>query len=231
MHYERIEPAVFLERTNRFAAVVETARGRELCHVKNTGRCRELLLPGAEIYVQRNDRAGRKTKLDLITVRKDGHLVNVDSQVPNDVAAEWVLKSGFVSPEAVVKREKTYGNSRFDLYMEDGKRRIFMEVKGVTLEEEGVARFPDAPTERGIKHLNELIKARADGYEAAILFVIQMDYVKYMEPNYRTHAAFGEVLEQAAASGVQVMAIDCMIEADSICPGKIINVNLLKMHK
>ena len=231
MHYKRIEPAVFLERTNRFVAVVETARGRELCHVKNTGRCRELLVPGAEIYVQRNDRDGRKTKLDLITVRKDGHLVNIDSQVPNDMAAEWVLKSGFVSPEAVVKREKTYGNSRFDLYMEDGKRRIFMEVKGVTLEEEGVARFPDAPTERGIKHLNELMKARADGYEAAILFVIQMDYVKYMEPNYRTHAAFGEALEQAAASGVQVMAIDCMIEADSICPGKIINVNLLKMHK
>ncbi|MCI7098368.1 MAG: DNA/RNA nuclease SfsA [Lachnospiraceae bacterium] len=230
MHYKRIEPAVFLERTNRFVAVVETARGRELCHVKNTGRCRELLVPGAEIYVQRNDRDGRKTKLDLITVRKDGHLVNIDSQVPNDMAAEWVLKSGFVSPEAVVKREKTYGNSRFDLYMEDGKRRIFMEVKGVTLEEEGVARFPDAPTERGIKHLNELMKARADGYEAAILFVIQMDYVKYMEPNYRTHAAFGEVLEQAAASGVQVMAIDCMIEADSICPGKIISVNLLKKH-
>ena len=133
MHYDEIEPAVFLERPNRFTAVVETARGREVCHVKNTGRCKELLIPGAEIYVQRNHKAGRKTQLDLITVRKGDHLINMDSQVPNYVAAEWVLKSGFVSPEADVKLEKTYGNSRFDLYIEDGARRIFMEVKGVTL--------------------------------------------------------------------------------------------------
>lgn len=230
MHYEDMEPAVFLERPNRFIAYVETARGREICHVKNTGRCRELLVPGAQVYVQRNHNPARKTPLDLITVRKGERLINMDSQVPNRVAAQWVRESGFVSPEAVVKQEKTWGNSRFDLYMEDGNRKIFMEVKGVTLEEDGVVRFPDAPTERGVKHLKELMAACAHGYEAAVLFVIQMEHVRYLEPNDRTHAAFGETLRQAAAAGVQVMAIDCHIETDGIEPGNRVEV-LLKMHK
>ncbi|MDD7388158.1 MAG: DNA/RNA nuclease SfsA [Lachnospiraceae bacterium] len=226
MYYENMESAVFLERPNRFIAYVETARGREICHVKNTGRCRELLVPGAQIYVQRNHNPARKTPLDLITVRKGDRLINMDSQVPNRVAARWVLESGFVSPEAVIKPEKTWGNSRFDLYMEDGDRKIFMEVKGVTLEEDGVVRFPDAPTERGVKHLKELAAACAHGYEPAVLFVIQMDHVKYLEPNDWTHAAFGEALRQAASAGVQVMAIDCHIETDRIEPGKRVEVRL-----
>ncbi len=226
MYYENIEPAIFLERPNRFVAWVETHAGREICHVKNTGRCRELLVPGAEIYVQRNDNPARKTPLDLITVRKGTRLINMDSQVPNRVAAQWVLDSGFVSKQAVVKGEKNFGNSRFDLYIEDGKRKIFMEVKGVTLEDNGVVRFPDAPTERGVKHLKELTAARAEGYEAAVLFVIQMEQVLYLEPNDRTHAAFGQALRQAAEAGVQVLAIDCQIKPDEIVPGKPVKVCL-----
>lgn len=224
MRYEEMEPAVFLERPNRFIAYVETACGREICHVKNTGRCKELLVPGAEIYVQRNHNPARKTPLDLITVRKGNRLINMDSQVPNRVAAQWLRESRFVSPQAVIKPEKKYGNSRFDLYIEDGYRKLFMEVKGVTLEENGVVRFPDAPTERGIKHLKELAAAVSDGYEAAVLFVIQMNQVKYLEPNDRTHAAFGDALRQAAAAGVQVLAIDCQVEIDGIYPGNLVPV-------
>ena len=230
MHYKEIEPAVFLARSNRFIAWVDTDRGREICHVKNTGRCRELLIPGVQVYVQRNHNPSRKTPLDLITVKKGTRLINMDSQVPNRVAAQWVLESGFVSPGALVKAEKKYGNSRFDLYMEDGDRRIFMEVKGVTLEEDGIARFPDAPTERGVRHLKELISAREEGYETAILFVIQMEQVKYLQPNDRTHAAFGQALREAAAAGVRVMAIDCIVETDGIEPGNRVEV-ILKMHK
>lgn len=226
MKYLNIEQARFKERPNRFIAYVETVHGREICHVKNTGRCRELLVPGAEIYVQRNDNPARKTPLDLITVRKGTRLINMDSQVPNRVAAQWVLDSGFVSKQAVVKGEKNFGNSRFDLYIEDGKRKIFMEVKGVTLEDNGVVRFPDAPTERGVKHLKELTAARAEGYEAAVLFVIQMEQVLYLEPNDRTHAAFGQALRQAAEAGVQVLAIDCQIKPDEIVPGKPVKVCL-----
>ncbi len=226
MHYEKIEPAIFLERPNRFVAWVETRTGREICHVKNTGRCRELLIPGTEIYVQRNENPSRKTPLDLITVRKGNRLINMDSQVPNRVAAQWVMESGFVSEQAVVKMEKTFGNSRFDLYIEDGERKIFMEVKGVTLEDNGVVRFPDAPTERGVKHLKELMTARAEGYEAAVLFVIQMEQVQYLEPNDQTHAAFGQALRQAAEAGVQVLAIDCRIKPDEIVPGKPVKVRL-----
>lgn len=224
MYYGEMERAVFLERPNRFIAYVETAEGQEICHVKNTGRCKELLVPGAEVYVKRNHNPARKTPLDLITVRKGERLINMDSQVPNRVAEEWLQKSSFVSPQAVIKPEKKYGNSRFDLYIEDGNRKIFMEVKGVTLEEDGVVRFPDAPTERGVKHLKELAAARLDGYEAAVLFVIQMNQVKYLEPNDRTHAAFGDALRQAAAAGVQVMAIDCRVEIDGIYPGELVDI-------
>ena len=226
MNYGKMERAVFLERPNRFIACVETALGREICHVKNTGRCRELLVPGAEIYVKRNQNPNRKTRLDLITVRKGTRLINMDSQAPNDIAEEWLRKSSFVSSQAVIQREKKYGNSRFDLYIEDGKRKIYMEVKGVTLEEEGVVRFPDAPTERGVKHIKELMSARLDGYETVLLFVIQMDRVKYLEPNNKTHAAFGEALRQAKAAGVQIMAIDCHVEIDAIVPGEMVGVRI-----
>ncbi|MBR5584234.1 MAG: DNA/RNA nuclease SfsA, partial [Lachnospiraceae bacterium] len=197
MKYSNIEQARFLERPNRFIAYVETDNGREICHVKNTGRCKELLPPGAVVYVERNDNPARKTKLDLIGVKKGSYLINMDSQAPNAAVKEWLMEGHLFSDQAKIYAEKTYGESRFDFYIEDGSRRAFMEVKGVTLEEDGICRFPDAPTERGIKHIKELVKCMEDGYEAYILFVIQMSPVKYLEPNDVTHKAFGDALREA----------------------------------
>ncbi len=214
MKYQNIERAVFIERPNRFIAYVETDRGREICHVKNTGRCRELLIPDATVYVQRNDNPSRKTKLDLIGVEKNQYLINMDSQAPNDAVKEWLMAGNLFSAQARIYSEKTYGDSRFDFYIEDGERKAFMEVKGVTLEIDGVCRFPDAPTERGVKHIKELVKCMEDGYEAYILFVIQMSPVKYLEPNDITHQAFGDALREAFKAGVHVMARDCRITAD-----------------
>lgn len=216
MKYSNIEQARFKERPNRFIAYVETEQGREVCHVKNTGRCKELLQPDAVVYVQRNDDPARKTKLDLICVEKTPYLVNMDSQAPNGAVKEWLQAGNLFSKNAVIYSEKTYGESRFDFYIEDGERKAFVEVKGVTLEENGVCRFPDAPTERGVKHIRELIKCRSDGYEAYILFVIQLSPVKYLEPNDVTHKAFGDALREAAKAGVHVMARDCKITIDSM---------------
>lgn len=216
MRYKNIEPAIFLERPNRFIAYVEQAGRREICHVKNTGRCKELLLPGASIYVQRQSNPARKTALDLIAVKKGEKLINMDSQIPNKVAEEWLKKGNLCSRSAKIRPECKYGNSRFDFYMEDGERKAFIEIKGVTLEENGIARFPDAPTERGVKHIRELIDCRQEGYEAFILFVIQMKGVSMMEPNDMTHAAFGEALREAAAAGVQILAYDCRVSPDEI---------------
>lgn len=216
MKYLNIEQAIFKERPNRFIAYVETKNGREICHVKNTGRCRELLTPDAVVYVQRNDNPARKTKLDLIGVEKGQYLVNMDSQAPNAAVKEWLKEGNLFSRQAKIFSERTYGESRFDFYIEDGDRRAFMEVKGVTLEEDGVCRFPDAPTERGVKHIRELMQCMEDGYEAYILFVIQMSPVKYLEPNDRTHQAFGNALREAAKKGVHVMARDCRIMTDSM---------------
>lgn len=216
MKYSNIERAYFKERPNRFIAYVETEEGREICHVKNTGRCRELLTPDAVVYVQRNNNPARKTKLDLIGVEKGDYLINMDSQAPNAAVKEWMQAGNVFSKNAVVYSEKTYGESRFDFYIEDGERKAFMEVKGVTLELDGVCRFPDAPTERGVKHIRELIKCMEDGYEAYILFVIQMSPVKYLEPNDATHKAFGEALREAAKAGVHVMARDCKVTIDSM---------------
>ena len=172
MKYSNIEEARFLERPNRFIAYVETIHGREICHVKNTGRCKELLQPNALIYVQRNDNLARKTPLDLIGVKKNEYLINMDSQAPNAAVKEWLQAGNLFSENAKIYSEKTYGESRFDFYIEDGDRKAFMEVKGVTLESDGICRFPDAPTQRGVKHIKELIKCKEDGYEAYILFVI-----------------------------------------------------------
>lgn len=216
MKYLNMEQALFQERPNRFIAYVETKYGRELCHVKNTGRCKELLTPNAVVYVQRNDNPARKTKLDLIGVKKGDYLINMDSQAPNGAVKEWLQAGNLFSKDAKIYQERTYGESRFDFYIEDGDRKIFMEVKGVTLEEDGVCRFPDAPTERGVKHIRELIRCMEDGYEAYLLFVIQMSPVKYLEPNDRTHKAFGDALREAAKAGVHVMARDCRIETDGI---------------
>ena len=216
MRYEKMEPAVFLERPNRFVAYVEQAGRREICHVKNTWRCRELLVPGAELYVQRSDNPARKTALDLIAVKKGNQWVNMDSQAPNKAAAEWLRQGGLGCREITIRPEYKYGDSRFDFFLEADGRKAFMEVKGVTLEEDGIARFPDAPTERGVKHIRELIRCLDAGYEAYVFFVIQMKGVRAFEPNDRTHPAFGEALREAAKKGVQILAYDCVVRPDEM---------------
>lgn len=216
MKYQNIESAIFLERPNRFVAYVELGGEREKCHVKNTGRCRELLVPGAEVYLQRAEKPNRKTSYDLIGVKKGKRIVNMDSQIPNYAVREWLEKGGLFETITQLRPETKYGNSRFDFYLEAEGKRIFMEVKGVTLEEEGIARFPDAPTERGVKHIHELMECKKDGCEAYIFFVIQMKGIKSFEPNDRTHPAFGEALRQAAAAGVHILAYDCQVTEDSI---------------
>lgn len=216
MRYENIEEAVFLKRPNRFIAHVMRDGQEEICHVKNTGRCRELLVPGASVFIEKSSNPARKTKYDLIGVRKGDILVNMDSQVPNKAVQEWLQKGELFPDLMLIRPETKYGDSRFDFYLEAGSRKIFMEVKGVTLEEDSTARFPDAPTERGVKHINELVKAVREGYEAYILFVIQMKGVKSFEPNDRTHPEFGEALRAAARAGVNVLAYDCIVEPDSI---------------
>ena len=216
MRYEHMEPARFVSRPNRFVAYVEQNGRQEICHVKNTGRCKELLLPGAELYVQRSDNPARKTALDLISVKKGEQWVNMDSQAPNKVVAEWLKAGRLGATDIYVKPECKYENSRFDFYLEYAGRKAFMEVKGVTLEEDGVARFPDAPTERGVKHMEELMRCVKDGYDAYVCFVIQMKGVTRLEPNDRTHPAFGETLRRAAEAGVKVLAYDCLVKPDEL---------------
>ena len=218
MKYERIEPAVFLERPNRFVAhvLLEGQAEKTVCHVKNTGRCRELLVPGTAVYVQRAANPERKTGYDLICAVKNGNLVNMDSQAPNEAAAEWLAKGNLFSKGAKIRREVRHGGSRFDLYIEDGERKAFMEVKGVTLEEGGIAKFPDAPTERGVKHVEELAACCGEGYEAWLLFVVQMKGVRFLTPNDDTHPAFGAALRKAAAAGVRILAADCLVTADTM---------------
>ena len=226
MHYENMEPAVFISRPNRFVAYVEQAGKQEICHVKNTGRCRELLIPGAELYVQRSDNPARKTALDLISVKKGAQWVNMDSQAPNKAAAEWLKNGGLGTKEILVRPEYQSENTRVDFYLETEGRKAFMEVKGVTLEEDGTARFPDAPTERGVKHIRELMRCLDDGYEAYILFVIQMKGVHAFEPNDRTHPAFGETLREAAGKGVRILAYDCLVKPDEMTIDQRIEVHL-----
>ena len=226
MQYERMEEATFKSRPNRFIAHVVTGRGEEVCHVKNTGRCRELLVPDARIWVQRSNNPNRKTAIDLIAVEKAGQVVNMDSQIPNKVAEEWIRAGHLFSEQVQIRPETRFGNSRFDLYLEEGDRKMFLEVKGVTLEEDGVARFPDAPTERGVKHMEELISCKEAGYEAGILFVIQMKGIHYLEPNDRTHPEFGEALRRARDAGVEILAVDCLVTPDSIWADKEIEVRL-----
>ena len=216
MKYERIETGKFIERPNRFIAYVEIAGQKETVHVKNTGRCAELLTPGATVYVQKVDNPERKTQWDLIGVKKGKRMINMDSQIPNKAVEEWIRRGNLFPDATLIKPETTYKQSRFDLYVEEGNRKIFIEVKGVTLENNGVVKFPDAPTERGIKHLNELCEAVEEGYEAYVFFVIQMKGVKYFTPNMKTHAAFGEALRNAKEQGVHILAYDCRVTKDSI---------------
>ena len=216
MRYERIEKAVFLERPNRFIAYTELNGRKETVHVKNTGRCAELLVPGASVYIQRSANPDRKTKWDLISVEKGERMINMDSQIPNRLVEEWIRGGHLFRDVTLVRPETTYGNSRFDLYVETEGKRIFIEVKGVTLEENGVCRFPDAPSERAVKHLEELILAKQEGYETYVFFVIQMKDVRYFTPNTDTHPAFAEALRRAAAAGVHILAYDCTVSPDSI---------------
>ena len=225
MHYENMVPGVFLKRPNRFIAHIEIDGKEEVCHVKNTGRCRELLPEGAKVYCQRASNPERKTKYDLITVKKGHRLINMDSQAPNIAAGEW-LNSGGLGEISEIKPETTHGISRFDFsFMKDGKK-CFLEVKGVTLENDGICAFPDAPTERGAKHLRELAQAVKDGYGGYVLFVIQMDDVKYLHPNDGTDPAFGKALREAAKAGVQVLAMDCHVTENTMVMQNPVDVRL-----
>ena len=216
MQYANVRPAVFLSRPNRFIAKVEIDGQEETVHVKNTGRCRELLIPGRTVWLEEGSNPNRKTKYDLIAVDKDGLLVNMDAQAPNKVFAEWAAAGNFVPGLTLLRPETTWGKSRFDFYWEAGARRGFVEVKGCTLEDNGYCRFPDAPTERGVKHLNELAACMEAGYEAAVCFVIQMEGMKSFSPNDATHPAFGDALRAAHAAGVQVLAVGCRVEPDRL---------------
>lgn len=226
MIYERICPAVFRARPNRFVAEIELDGALVLCHVKNTGRCRELLRPGTPVFVQEAGNPKRKTKYDLISVYKQERLVNIDSQAPNQLFAEWVRAGNLFQSVTMLRPECTYGHSRFDFYLEADGKRIFVEVKGVTLEQEGVALFPDAPTERGVKHLQELCACVREGYEAYIIFVIQMQGVHMFRPNAATHPQFAAALAEAAAAGVHVHALDCVVTPDSIAIGQEVGIDL-----
>ena len=213
MVYDNVIKAVFIKRPNRFIAEVDIDGRREIVHVKNTGRCKELLIPGCEVWLTAPGTPDRKTKYDLIAVRKDnGILFNIDSQAPNKVVKEWLAAQDY---DAVVP-EYTYGDSRIDFYMERGTDKYLMEVKGCTLEIDGIGYFPDAPTERGVKHIRELIKAKEAGYHAILAFVIQMDGVSEVRANIVTHPEFGEALDEAKDAGVEIKFLKCHVEPDSL---------------
>ncbi len=226
MKYQTTVKGRFLERPNRFIAQVEVNGERKICHVKNTGRCRELLTPNAEVILAKGENPNRKTEYDLVAVYKGDRLINIDSQAPNAVFGEWVRKSGYFPNLTVIRPETAYQNSRFDFYLEAGDRRIFVEVKGVTLERDGVVMFPDAPTERGKKHLLELTEAVRNGYEAFVFFVIQMDGCRYFTPNRETDPAFAEALKQARKCGVELRAVDCRVEEDGFEIGNFVEIRL-----
>lgn len=220
MKYDNITRATFLKRPNRFIAEVEIADRKEIVHVKNTGRCRELLIPGCEVWLTAPGTPDRKTKYDLVAVKKgNGTLFNIDSQAPNKVVKEWLSGQDY----SRVVPEYTYGDSRIDFYMEKapkrkeaGPEKYLMEVKGCTLEVDGIGYFPDAPTERGVKHIRELIKAKEAGYHGILAFVIQMEGVHEVRPNIDTHAEFGTAMEEAREAGVEIWFLECHVEPDRL---------------
>ncbi len=226
MQYNNIRTGKFIFRPNRFIAHIEIEGREEICHVKNTGRCKELLVPGANIVVQEAGSEKRKTKFDLLGVYKGERLVNIDSQIPNKVFHEWIENSSFFPELSYIKPECTYRDSRLDFYIEAGNRKIFTEVKGVTLENDGVALFPDAPTERGIKHVNDLCHAVSEGFEAYLFFIIQMKDVLYFTPNRDTHPAFAEAVKKAVDQGVKVIALDCIVTEDSIIARDFVEIRI-----
>ena len=225
MQYAKMVSGTFLTRPNRFIAHIEIDGKQEVCHVKNTGRCRELLMPGAQVWCEVAQNPARKTKFDLITVKKGHRLINMDSQAPNAAAKEWLLAGGLGAVENL-KPETAHGGSRFDFSFALDGRPCLLEVKGVTLENDGICAFPDAPTERGTRHLRELAQAAREGYSAYVLFVIQMSDVQFLHPNDSTDPDFASALREAADAGVQILAMDCRVEIDGMTIGKPVEVRL-----
>lgn len=225
MRYNTIVPGIFRARPNRFIAHIEIHGQEEVCHVKNTGRCRELLIPGVQVWCQAADDPKRKTKFDLIAVKKGARLINMDSQAPNAAAKEWLLGGGLGNIQDL-RAETVHGDSRFDFSFTMDGRQCFLEVKGVTLEQDGICAFPDAPTQRGAKHLCGLAQAAREGYGAYVLFVIQMTDVEYLHPNDATDPVFGKALREAVAAGVQVLAMDCHVTRDSMTIRRPVEVKL-----
>lgn len=216
MRYKNIVKGEFISRPNRFIANVKIDGEIYKCHVKNTGRCRELLVPGCEVWLEHCKSENRKTEYSLITVNKNGELINMDSQAPNNAAEEWIKGGGLIPDIQLLKREQKWGDSRFDFYFETENEKAYAEVKGVTLEENGVVMFPDAPTERGVKHVKELCRLKEEGFGAYLIFVIQMKDVKYFTPNIKTHKEFAEALCQAEKAGVSIVAADCFVTPDTM---------------
>lgn len=226
MRYEQIRQAIFRNRPNRFIAEVEISGRMERVHVKNTGRCRELLVPGCTVYLEKGQNPHRKTPYDLVAVEKGTLLINMDSQAPNKVFAEWARSGEFRRDLTLLRPETVWGSSRFDFYWEAGDEKGFVEVKGCTLEENGAAMFPDAPTERGVKHLRELAAASREGYSCAVCFVVQMKGCHVFRPNEATHPEFAATLREVAQDGVRVMAMDCIVTRDSLTIDASISVEL-----
>jgi sugar fermentation stimulation protein A len=226
MIYPNICEGTFLSRLNRFIAKINVDGTVVIVHVKNTGRCKELFISDVKVILQKANCSGRKTGYDLVAVWKNERLVNIDSQAPNKVFLEYLQSGRFIAGISLIKSEVKHGNSRFDFYVEVGVRKIFIEVKGVTLEEDGVVLFPDAPTERGVKHLNELAMCIVEGYEAVVVFVIQMSNVRYFTPNNKTHPAFGEALVAAEKAGVKIVAVDCVVTKNSLTINSSVPVKL-----
>lgn len=218
MVYQNIKPAVFLRRPNRFIAEVELEGNPAVCHVKNTGRCRELLVPGARVYVQDCPSPARKTRYDLIAVAKGDRLVNIDSQAPNKVVGEWLAAGGLFQAPALIKPEYRFRSSRLDFYVEAAGRKCLLEVKGVTLARDGAGVFPDAPTQRGARHVRTLLRAAQAGYGAYVLFVAAMEHVTCVRPNWKTDQAFAQALVEAQQAGVTLLALRCKVEPDAIAP-------------
>ena len=226
MKYHNITEGIFLERPNRFVAYVEIDGKREKVHVKNTGRCAELLIKGATVYLEKSDNPKRTTAYDLVAVSKNGRMINIDSQAPNRAVEEWLYTKQLFPDLSFVRPETKYGNSRFDFYVEAGDRKIFIEVKGVTLEQEDIVMFPDAPSERALKHVEELITAKRDGYEAYILFVVQMQDVFFFTPNRATQPKLADALIDAEKKGVQMLSYDCIVTPDTMKIHKPVEVKI-----
>ena len=216
MQYSQVSAGIFLSRPNRFIALVQLGDTVETVHVKNTGRCRELLIPGCRVYLEKSSNPARKTTYDLIAAEKGSKLINMDSQAPNRVFGEWAAAGGLRSDLTALHSEYTFGDSRLDFCLDTPSGPHLVEVKGVTLEENGAARFPDAPTERGVKHIRELQRAAEQGLRATLFFVVQMEEAESVAPNDETHPAFGQALREAAAAGVDVLAYTCRVTPDSL---------------